>query len=193
MKKTCLHILILGAACAAVAGDGGFEPYQPIIDRMPFGRPFAAINPDDPTKPLPSKDDEDEPDEPVVDLEQEKIAERICATVRVCALNVPPNGVPVVGFTDSAHTPPRNHLLAQGQTADGWTVVEIDAESYCAVLEREGVAVNLRLGGGRCEVAEDVSQERPRQKLVKASPLQPRKPVKTSHKSRRSHKSKSRG
>ncbi len=193
MKKNCLIILILGAACVAAAGDGGFEPYQPIIERMPFGRPVADFNPDDPTKPLSSKDDEDEPDEQDVDLEQEKIAERICATVRVCALNVPPNGVPVVGFTDSAHTPPRNHLLAQGQTADGWTVLEIDAAACCAVLERDGVAVNLRLGGGCCEAVKDVSLERPPQKVVKASPSPPRKPVKTSHKSRKSHKSKSRG
>ena len=193
MKKICLTILILGSACAAVAANDGFEPYQPIIERMPFGRPVADFNPDDPTKPLPSKDDEDEPDEPVVDFEQEKIAERICATVRVCALNVPPNGVPVVGFTDSAHTPPRNHLLAQGQTADGWTVLEIDAASCCAVLERDGVAVNLKLGGGCCEAVKDVSLERPPQKVVKASPSPPRKPVKTSHKSRKSHKSKSRG
>jgi hypothetical protein len=175
MKKKYLTILILGAACVAVAGDGGFEPYQPIIERMPFGRPVAAFNPDDPTNPLPSKDGEDESAEPAVDLEQEKIAERICATVRVCALNVPPDGVPVVGFTDSAHTPPRNHLLAQGQTADGWTVLEIDPASSCVVLEREGVAVNLRLGGG-----------------LKTSPSPSRKSVKTSRKSRKTRKSKSR-
>ncbi len=184
MKKNCLTILILGAACVSAASDDGFEPYQPIIERMPFGRPVAAFNPDDPTNPLPSKDGEDEPAEPAVDLEQEKIAERICATVRVCALNVPPNGVPMVGFTDSAHTPPRNHLLAQGQTADGWTVLEIDAASRCAVLEREGVAVNLRLGGGRCEMAKDGGLERPRQNVVKLSASQPRKPGETSRKFR---------
>ena len=192
MKKICLTILILGSACAAVAANDGFEPYQPIIERMPFGRPVADFNPDDPTNPLSSEDDEEEPDEPAVDLEQEKLAERICATVRVCALNVPPNGVPVVGFTDSAHTPPRNHLLAQGQTADGWTVLEIDAAACCAVLEREGVAVNLRLGGGRCEMAKDGSRERLRQNVVKVSVSPPRKPGKTSRKFRKSRKSKSR-
>ena len=189
MKKTCLHILILGAACAAVAGDGGFEPYQPIIDRMPFGRPVADFNPDDPTKPLSPEGDDAEPDEPAVDREQEKIAERICATVRVCALNVPPNGVPVVGFTDSAHTPPRSHLLAQGQTADGWTVLEINAASSCAVLEREGVAVNFRLGGGRGE-GEAVGHRV--QKNVEAASPPPRKVTKHSHKHRKSRKSKSR-
>ena len=192
MKKNYLTILILGAACVAFAGDGGFEPYQPIIERMPFGRPVADFNPDDPTNPLSSEDDEEEPDEPAVDLEQEKLAERICATVRVCALNVPPNGVPVVGFTDSAHTPPRSHLLEQGQSADGWTVREINAASSCAVLERDGVAVNLKLGGGRCEEAKDVDPEFPPQKAVKVSPSSSRKSVKTSHKSRKSRKSKSR-
>ena len=188
MKKN-LCLFILGAACAAAGGDRGFEQYQPIIERMPFGRPAAAFNPDDPTKPLPSKDDKDESDEPAVDAEREKIAERICATVRVCALNVPPGGKPVVGFTDAAYTPPRSHLLAQGQSADGWTVLEIDAASCRAVLEREGVAVSFRLGGGRGDV-EAVGHRA--QKNVKGASPPPRKVTKHPRKHRKSRKSKSR-
>ena len=190
MKKTFLHILILGAACIAAAGDGGFEPYQPIIDRMPFGRSVAESNSATPEMRTQGKDDgQDVQDEPAVDHEQEKIAEDICSTVRVCALNVPPGGKPVVGFTDAAYTPPRSHLLAQGQSADGWTVLEIDAVSCRAVLEREGVAVSFRLGGGRGEV-ETVGRRV--QKNVKAASPPPRKVTKHPRKHRKSRKSKSR-
>ncbi len=145
MKKTCLHILALGAAFTAAAFDDGFKPYRTIIERMPFGRPPADFNPDNPGTHMPSKAAV-ESEAPADDLEKEKIAERIRATVCVCALNVPPDGEPVVGFTDAAHTPPRNHLLMQGQTADGWTVVEIDAAARRTVLAREGVSVSLALG-----------------------------------------------
>ena len=145
MKKTCLHILVLGAAFTAAAFDDGFKPYRTIIERMPFGRPPVGFNPDDPGTRMPSKVAA-EPEAPAFDLEKEKIAERIRATVRVCALNVPPDSEPMVGFTDAAHTPPRSHLLMQGQTADGWTVVEIDAAARRTVLAREGVSVSLALG-----------------------------------------------
>ena len=144
MKKS-LTILMLSAAFAAAAVDDGFKPYQTILERMPFGRPPAAFDPDNPGVRVPSKDAA-EPAAPAVDPEREKIAEYIRSIVRVCALNVPPDGEPVVGFTDAAHTPPRNHLLARGQTADGWTVLDIDAEAHRATLSREGVSVCLALG-----------------------------------------------
>ena len=163
MKKKSLQILILGAAFTAAAFDDGFKPYRTIIERMPFGRPPADFNPDAPGTSVQAKEAA-KPKASPVDLEQEKLAERIRATVRVCALNVPPNGEPVVGFTDAAYTPPRNHLLAQGQTADGWTVVEIDAEARRAVLEREGVSVRFALGGGvgEVEIAENRAQKEQR-------------------------------
>ena len=144
MKK-CLTIFTLGAVFAAVAFDDGFEPYQTIIERMPFGRPPAGFDPDAPEARLPPSG-KDEPNEQAIDLEQEKIAERIRATVRVCAVNVPPDGVPLVGFTDASYTPPRSHLLAQGQSADGWRVLEIDAAACRTVLSRDGVSVSLVLG-----------------------------------------------
>ena len=188
MKKTCLHILILGTACVAAA-DRGFEPYQSIIERMPFGRSAAELNSDATEMRAQANDDgQDVQDELAVDTEQEKIAEDICATVRVCALNVPPGGKPVVGFTDSAYTPPRSHLLSQGQSADGWTALEIDAASCRAVLERDGVAVSFRLGGGQGEV--EAVGHRVQQNAKTASPP-PRKETKHTRKHRKSRKSKS--
>lgn len=147
MKK-CLTPLLLGAVLAAVAVDDDFKPYQTILERMPFGRPPAAFDPDNPRASVPSKSDV-ESEEPATNPEQEKLAEYIRSVVRVCALNVPPDGEPVVGFTDASHTPPRSHLLARGQTADGWTVLDIDTDACRAVLSREGVSVSLILSGNR--------------------------------------------
>ena len=151
MKK-CLTTFMIGAALAVVAVDDGFKPYQTILERMPFGRPPAGFNPDNPGIHMQSKSAV-ESEVPATNPEQEKLAEYIRSIVRVCALNVPPNGEPVVGFTDAAHTPPRNHLLARGQTADGWTVLDIDTDSCRAVLSRDGVSVSLALNGGRGGVA----------------------------------------
>ena len=144
--KTTLQLLILGAGLSAAGFDDGFAPYQTIIDRMPFGRPPAesarAQASDGPDASGPEGADGLDENDP----EYEKAAARIRACVRVSAVNVPPGGEPVVGFTDTSHTPPRNHLLAQGQSADGWTVVKIDAPARRTVLSREGVSVSLPLG-----------------------------------------------
>ena len=184
--KNCLTTLILGAAFAAAAIDDGFKPYQTIPERMPFGRPSAEFDSNDPATSLPSEDDDAiESEDPVDQAELEKIAESIRATVRVCALNVPPGGEPVVGFTDGAYTPARNHLLAQGQSADGWTVLSIDVSTYSVVLERDGVAVSLTLGGHRNEV-KLLEHRIPKSKPKKAKSSPSHKQSKRSGKSRKS-------
>ena len=141
--KRILSLLTLGTALSAAAIDDGFTPYQTIIDRMPFGCPGASAA-------LSTSADgagADGGDAAVaLDPEQEKEVERIRASVRVCAVNAPPGADPVVGFTDMSQNPPRHHLLAQGQSKDGWTVVLIDAAARHAVLSRDGISVPLYLG-----------------------------------------------
>ena len=113
---------------------------------MPFGRPPAEstrAQAADGTD-VSGAGTSEAPDEK--DPEYEKTVARIRASVRVSVLNVPPGGAPVGGFTDTSQKPPRHHLLAQGQSADGWTVVEIDAAARRTVLSREGVSVSLALG-----------------------------------------------
>ena len=139
--KNALYAIILGAGLPAVAIDGGFAPYQTILDRMPFGRPPAACAQGADADGTDGADGVDE-----LDPAYERAVERLRASVRVCAVNVPPHGEPVVGFTDLAQKPPRHHLLAQGQSADGWTVVSIDAAARRTVLSRDGVSVDLALG-----------------------------------------------
>ena len=188
--KNCLTILTLGMAFAAAAIDDGFKPYQTIPERMPFGRPSASFDPNNPSTPLASEDDDVvETDDPADEAELEKIAENIRATVRVCALNVLPDGQTVVGFTDGTYTPARSRLLAQGQSADGWTVLEIDVAARSVVLERDGVAVNLTLGGYSSEakvLERRVPESKPKSKSKKAKSSASRKQAKRSNKSRKS-------
>lgn len=143
MKKN-LCLLILGTGLSAAAFDDGFAPYRTIIDRMPFGRPSAADMPPAAGSGTLYVGDASLREES--GPEYEKAAARIRASVRVCAVNAPPGAEPVVGFADTTQNPPRYHLLAQGQSADGWRVVSIDVVSSRAVLARDGVSVSLRLG-----------------------------------------------
>ena len=142
--KTTLQLLMLGATFAAAAMDDGFTPYQTIIDRNPFG--CASGNAAQATAANARGAGGADISEAISNPELEKEIERLRASVRVCAVNAPPDAEPVVGFTDTTQNPPKNYLLAQGQTKDGWTVVSIDAASRQTVLSHGGVAVPLYLG-----------------------------------------------
>ena len=141
IMKTTLQLLMLGIAFSAAAVDDGFAPYQTIIDRNPFG--CASGN----AAAADARDAEGaEISEAASNPELEKEVERLRASVRVCAVNAPPDAEPVVGFTDATQNPPKNYLLSQGQTKDGWTVVSIDAASRRTVLSHGGISVPLYLG-----------------------------------------------
>ena len=143
MKRT-LYLLTLGTAFSAAALDDGFTPYRTIIDRMPLGRPGESTMLS--TFAGGAGAEGGGAAGVVLDPEKEKDIERIRASVRVCAVNAPPGAEPVVGFTDMSQNPPRHHLLSQGQSKDGWSVVLIDAAARHAVLSRDGISVPLYLG-----------------------------------------------
>ena len=144
IMKTTLQLLILGVTFSATALDDGFAPYQTIIDRNPFG--CTSGNAAQATAANARGADGADISEAASNPELEKEIERLRSSVRVCAVNAPPDAEPVVGFTDTTQNPPKNYLLTQGQTKDGWTVVSIDAASRRTVLSHGGVAVPLYLG-----------------------------------------------
>ena len=144
IMKTTLQLLIIGVTFSAAALDDGFAPYQTIIDRNPFG--CASGNAALATAASAQEAEGADVSEVVSDPELEKEIERLRASVRVCAVNAPPGAEPMVGFTDTTQNPPKNYLLTQGQTKDGWTVVSINAASRQTVLSHGGVAVPLYLG-----------------------------------------------
>ena len=140
--KTTLQLLILGVTLSATALDDGFAPYQTIIDRNPFGCVSGNAALATAADARGAKGGV----EAFANPELEREMERLRASVHVCAMNAPPGAEQVVGFTDTMQNPPRNYLLAQGQTKDGWTVVSIDAASRRTVLSHGGVSVPLYLG-----------------------------------------------
>ena len=142
IMKTTLQLLMLGVAFSAAALDDGFAPYQTIIDRNPFGCASGDVV----LATSANARGADGGFEAAVNPKLEKEMERLRASVRVCAMNAPPGAEPVVGFTDTTQNPPKNYLLTQGQTKDGWTVVSIDAASRQNVLSHGGVTVPLYLG-----------------------------------------------
>ena len=142
IMKTTLQLLMLGVTLSAAALDDGFAPYQTIINRNPFGCASGNAALATATNARGAEGGLEAP----VNPELEKEMERLRASVRVCALNAPPGAEQVVGFTDTTQNPPRNYLLAQGQTKDGWTVVSIDAASRRTVLSHGGISVPLYLG-----------------------------------------------
>ena len=139
--KTTLQLLMLGVTFSAAAMDDGFAPYQTIIDRNPFGCAAGDV-----VLATSANARGANGGEAASNPELEKEVERLRASVRVCAVNAPPDAEPVVGFTDTTQNPPKNYLLTQGQTKDGWTVVSIDAASRQTVLSHGGVTVPLYLG-----------------------------------------------
>ena len=141
IMKTTLQLLILGVTFSAAAMDDGFAPYQTIIDRNPFGCASGDV-----VLATSANARGANGGEAASNPELEKEVERLRASVRVCAVNAPPDAEPVVGFTDTTQNPPKNYLLTQGQTKDGWTVVSIDAASRQTVLSHGGVTVPLYLG-----------------------------------------------
>ena len=133
----------------AASADTGFERYQSIIDRQPFGPPPPGF---DPTQP-PGKggaggggDGEGGRTEAEISAEEQKLM----SSVRVSILNVTPSGAVMAGFTDSTTKPPVNYYLKVGDTstdAAKWTVKDADPSAGTVTLSKDGIDVTLSVGG----------------------------------------------
>ena len=137
---------LLGFACAglslrasAPAGEPYSPPpfghYQPILDRMPFGALPANFNAADPAVAQT---------EAQAKAEQQALAKK----VNMSAVNVTPDGATAIGFTDLSVNPPVNYYVRVGDSAGGWTVLSADYDEELASIEKEGVAITLKLGQG---------------------------------------------
>jgi len=79
-----------------------------------------------------------------VKAEQQALAKQISMS----AVNVTPKGQTAIGFTDRSVNPPANYYLRVGESANGWTVKHADFDDELATLEKDGVAITLKLGEG---------------------------------------------
>lgn len=128
--------------------DETFERYKTITDRMPFGPEPSGFNPEAPPGTVPKGNGAAGAGDDGMDEQQRSAEEmKILSAVRVSMLNVTPSGKIAVGFTDSSRQPAGNYYLKVGESRDGWTVKEADAQALTVVLaNKEGVEATLKLG-----------------------------------------------
>lgn len=108
-----------------------FSRYESIVSRMPFGRP-----PPEPPKPAAAEQVAATPPPPFANR------------VTLCAINRTPGGGLIVGIIDNSQNPPKDYLLEQGQTSDGFTVDSIDFDAESAVVEKDNFKMDLKMNRG---------------------------------------------
>lgn len=131
--------LFAGLTISASTGGEAFQPplfdhYQPILDRMPFGALPDNFN-------LNPQDAAAGQIEAKTKAEQEALKKKI----KMSVVNITPAGATAIGFTDLSVTPPVNHYVKVGDSSAGWLVVSADYSAGSAVIEKDGVAVELSL------------------------------------------------
>lgn len=141
LTSTCLAAVL--AAGAAFAARQPYDRYRTIVDRQMFGPLPDGF---DPTKlpseaARPSKKGAEE-----LSREQEKVK----SAIRFSVINVTPDGLVKVGFTDRSDAKnPRNYYLGVGEARDGWLVKDADADKATMTIVRsaDSVEVSLSIGG----------------------------------------------
>ena len=118
-----------------------FERYRSIIDRYPFGVPPPNFDPHD----LSSSANAAAASRAAAKSEREQSQEenKLKAAVRVCAFNLTPEHRVMVGFIDASRKPPASYYMAVGDSRGGWTVKSADVEAKTAVLEKDGVEIEV--------------------------------------------------
>ena len=131
--------LLFTSAVYAVIGFSmpGFETYELILDRMPFG----AVADTSSGLGLTS------PDERKLALDKANLARQ----VNMSAMRIAPDGRTEIGFTDLSAKPPVNYYLAVGDSDGGWTVLDADYGEETAKLTKDGIEIDLKYGQGLIE------------------------------------------
>ena len=124
-----------------------FERYQSIVDRQMFGPLPEGF---DPTKSPSEVQKSSSAEEKALSKEQEKIQ----SAIHFSMINLTPDGKTAVGFTDSSDPKnPVNYYLKVGETRNGWTVKEADAQEATMTIVRDGIEVSLSIGGNSAKGA----------------------------------------
>ena len=138
--KTALIPFVALAALTALAEKQPFERYQSIVDRQMFGPLPPGF---DPTK-MPSEAQKPSVSEKELTQEQEKLQ----SSIHFSAINVTPEGVTAVGFTDNSDPKaPVHYYLKVGEKRNGWEVKEADPVAATMTIAKGEIEVALSLGG----------------------------------------------
>jgi len=118
------------SAFATPAAVPGFDHYQVILDRQPFGRPAeaAATN------------------AAAGDLRQAQAEQALARQYRLCAVTRTQQGV-AAGLIDSSVNPPKNLYLYVGESAEGVTLINADLEAETAEIRKDGATLTFTLTG----------------------------------------------
>ena len=140
-KHTVITVALVLAASAAQAEKQPFSRYQTIVDRQMFGELPAGF---DPTK-MPSEVARSSAKQ---GQELTKEQEKLQSSIHFSAINVTPDGATAVGFTDNSNPKaPVHYYLKEGETRDGWKVVEADPKAATMTIAKGDIEVSLSLGG----------------------------------------------
>ena len=136
------------AAFTAFAEKQPFERYQSIVDRQMFG----PLPPDfDPTKMPSEVQKTSSKEERQLTQEQEKLQ----SSIHFSVMNVTPEGVTAVGFTDNSDPKaPVHYYLKVGEKRNGWEVKEADAAKATMTIAKGDIEVSLSLGGDSSKSAD---------------------------------------
>ena len=138
--RTALVLFVVLAVSSAFAEKQPLERYQSIIDRQMFG----PLPPGFDSTKLPSEVQKTSVSEKELTREQEQLKSAVVFSV----VNVASDGQTQVGFTDNSDPKvPRKYFLRVGESRDGWTVKEADAEKATMTIAKGEVEVSLSLGG----------------------------------------------
>ena len=152
MKTSLVFFIAVCAALSLRAERQPIDRYQSIIDRQMFGPLPPGF---DPTK----SPNEVQKTSAMSDKELTKEQEQLRSAVRFSVINVASDGQTQVGFTDSSDPKtPRNYFLKVGESRDGWTVKEADAETAKMTIAKGEIEVTLSLGGNSAQDAKATSR-----------------------------------
>ena len=141
MKIVLLGAFALTVAFAGFAEKQPLDRYQSIIDRQMFGPLPPGF---DPTKSPNDVQKSSSKDEKQLTQEQEKLQ----SSIHFSVINVASDGQPEVGFTDNSDPKaPKHYFLKVGESRDGWTVKDANAEDATMTIAKGEIEVSLALGG----------------------------------------------
>lgn len=140
--RSCYLVAIFGLVSGALlAAEKPYSRYEPIVTRAPFGQPPANFNPSVNPSTVSARSGANGGKELTAEQEQLK------KTVKFSAINLDPEGVLRVGFSDlSSAKMPRHYYLKVGESRDGWVVTEANAAERRVKISKEGVELELDLG-----------------------------------------------
>ena len=152
MKTSLVFFVAVCAVLSLRAERQPLERYQSIIDRQMFGPLPPGF---DPTK-SPS---EVQKSTSASERELTKEQEQLKSSVHFSVINIAADGEPQVGFTDNSDPKaPKNYFLKVGESRDGWTVKEADAEKATMTIAKDDIEVTLSLGGNSAQDANATSR-----------------------------------